>query len=89
MEAARLALAWGLARIGAVKRGRFILSSGRESSIYVDLRIVPAHPAVFRLALSLLHAEAYPFTSSGAGILGVATGGVPWATGLALLSART
>ena len=86
MEAARVALARGLAEIGAVKRGRFVLSSGRESSVYVDLRIVPAHPALYRLALSLLHAEAYPFTSRGAGLLGVATGGVPWAAGLAVLS---
>jgi uridine monophosphate synthetase len=49
---ARLAVA--LHEIGAVRLGRFTLHSGRESSIYLDLRLLVSYPSVLRLV-----AEAY------------------------------
>ena len=63
-----------------------MLSSGRRSDIYVDLRLVPGIPRLYRLALALLYAEAYRVLDTIDLIVGVATGGVPWASGLALLS---
>jgi uridine monophosphate synthetase len=49
---ARLAVA--LHEIGAVRLGRFTLHSGRDSSIYMDLRLLVSYPSVLRLV-----AEAY------------------------------
>jgi orotate phosphoribosyltransferase len=43
-----------LIRIGAVRFGEFVLSSGARSPIYVDLRIVPSFPDVFRRVLAML-----------------------------------
>ena len=75
-----------LARIlserGAVLTGRFVLSSGRVSSIYLDLRLLLGDSKAFREALQLLD-EVAPKTS--APIVGVATGGIAWAVGLSLL----
>ena len=82
----RALLAGELARHGAVKRGVFTLSSGRTSDIYIDLRSVPGKPHLYKLALSLLYAEAYPILDRIEAILGVATGGIPWAAGLSMLS---
>ena len=81
-------LARELARSGAVKKGRFVLSSGRVSSVYVDLRMVPSMPRLFRLALSLLYTRAYGILEASDAIAGVATGGIVWSTGLALLSGK-
>ncbi len=75
-----------LKRIGAVKTGKFVLSSGRESDIYIDLRMVPSYPRVFKLILSSLYQVLYPLSGEIEGIIGVATGGLPWASGLALLA---
>ena len=43
-----------LSGIGALRFGEFVLSSGARSPVYVDLRIVPSYPKVFRTILSLL-----------------------------------
>lgn len=45
-------LAEALFRIGAIRFGSFTLSSGRQSSYYVDLRLVPSHPRVYNLVLA-------------------------------------
>ncbi|MCE4628460.1 MAG: orotate phosphoribosyltransferase [Desulfurococcales archaeon] len=79
-------LAVELWRVGAVREGRFRLSSGRESNIYVDLRRLPSYPRVFRLALSLLHSATASILDDADVIVGVATGGIQWAIGLAILA---
>ncbi len=78
-SAARLAEL--LSMRGAVLRGEFLLASGRKSNVYVDARLLLGDPGVFREALSLL-AEAAP--GGEYSVLGVATAGIPWATGLSL-----
>ena len=72
-----------LAESRAVKRGRFRLSSGEETDIYVDARSVLGKPRMFRALLSMLYSVFHRYIPDG-GIVGVATGGIPWATGLAL-----
>jgi len=69
--------------IGAVKKGWFRLSSGKESDIYIDLRMVPSHPSVFRLTIEHLFLEFYGLLRKKSALIGVATGGIPWATALA------
>ena len=75
-----------LARIlserNAIFTGRFVLSSGKVSNVYLDLRLLLGDPRSFRKALSLLD-EAAP--KAEIPILGVATGGIVWAVGLSLL----
>ncbi len=66
---------------GAVLRGTFRLSSGGVSSVYVDARMLLGDPAAFREALGLLDSVA----PRGLPVVGVATGGIPWAVGLAIL----
>lgn len=39
-----------LHRIGCIKFGSFTLKSGKQSPVYVDLRVLVAHPDVLRLA---------------------------------------
>jgi len=74
-----------LAESGAVKRGRFLLSSGRETDVYIDARSVLGKPRVFKALLSLLYSVFHQYIPDG-GVVGVATGGIPWATGLALIA---
>jgi uridine monophosphate synthetase len=44
----RASLTLALADIGAIQFGTFRLASGQESPIYVDLRLLAAHPGVLR-----------------------------------------
>lgn len=71
---------------GAVRLGRFILSSGGVSSVYIDLRILPMKPGIFREAVRLFSSRVRELMDSmGAdAVVGVATGGIPWAIGAAL-----
>jgi len=76
-------IARNLLLIGAVKKGKFRLSSGKESDIYIDLRIVPSHPNIFRWIVEHLFLEFYGLLKKKSALIGVATGGIPWATALA------
>ena len=80
-------LADRIVMLGFVRLGRFRLSSGRTSSIYVDLREYPMHPREFREALRALAARvrAIPQLRGDETLAGVATGGIAWAVGAALL----
>ena len=54
----REALAESLFRIGALRFGKFTLSSGRPSSYYLDLRVIPSYPEAYALELEAFRAVA-------------------------------
>ncbi len=78
-------LAEGLLDIGALKLGDFTLSSGRRSGYYLDLRLVPSRPELYRLVL-----DAYREMADGVGaenfdaVAGVATSGLVMSSPLAV-----
>ncbi|MEM2339057.1 MAG: orotate phosphoribosyltransferase [Nitrososphaerales archaeon] len=42
-----------LHKVGAIRFGNFILSSGRESPYYIDLRILPSYPIILKRLVEL------------------------------------
>ena len=73
----RAALAEALFRIGALRFGRFTLASGRSSSYYLDLRVVPSDPEAYGLAISAYLAVAKELGEGSFDVVaGVATAGV-------------
>ncbi len=82
----RLALAEALFRIGALRFGKFTLASGRSSSYYLDLRVVPSDPEAYRLAISAYLAEVKEMGEKDFDVVaGVATAGVTISSLLAYL----
>ncbi len=73
-------IALGLYNIGAVKFGEFTLSSGKKSPFYIDLRILPSFPSVFKQVaeayIDLIKKEQLQVSM----IAGIAVGGLPIAT---------
>ena len=70
---------------GAVLFGEFRLASGRVSHVYVDLRRVLGFPRHFRTIVSLMSGEVAKLVKEDdAVVAGVATGGIPWATAVAV-----
>ena len=75
----------GLLGVGALKVGDFVLSSGRRSGYYLDLRLIPSHPHLYKLVL-----EAYREMAERMGtdnyevVAGVATSGLLMASPLAV-----
>jgi len=49
--ARKATLAEAFFRIGALRFGKFTLSSGKPSSYYLDLRVIPSHPDVYALTI--------------------------------------
>lgn len=82
----KIALAQALFNIGALRFGKFTLSSGRRSSYYLDLRMIPSYPETYALAI-----QAYSEIAKGVGeknfdvVAGVATAGVTISSPLAFL----
>jgi len=76
-------LARRINELGLVRRGSFILSSGKKSDIYVDMRKLWAFPKLARLA-SLLMASLLMEKVKYAALVGVATGGIPLAAHLSV-----
>jgi len=84
--AGKTALAEALFRIGALRFGKFTLASGKRSSYYLDLRVIPSFPEVYAQAI-----EAYRELADEIGeenfdvVAGVATAGVTISSPLAFL----
>jgi orotate phosphoribosyltransferase len=80
----RVALAEALFRIGALRFGRYTLASGKTSSYYLDLRVVPSDPVAYELAVSAYQRMAKEVgEGSFDAIAGVATAGVTISSPLA------
>jgi orotate phosphoribosyltransferase len=82
----RAALADALFRIGALRYGRFTLASGRSSSYYLDLRVVPSDPVAYGLAIAAYEEVAKKIGEKNFDAVGgVATAGVTVSSPLAYL----
>ncbi len=80
----RGALADALFRVGAVRFGKFTLASGKSSSYYLDLRVVPSDPDTYRLAIAAYQAVARDIGEGNFDVVvGVATAGVTLSSPLA------
>ena len=83
-EPTKSALAKALLDIGALRFGKFTLASGKKSSYYLDVRIIPSFPDVYTLVI-----EAYRGAARRIGesvfdaVAGVATAGVTMSSPLA------
>ncbi|BAN90946.1 orotate phosphoribosyltransferase [Aeropyrum camini] len=77
-------LAKVLKKRGAVLRGDFVLSSGRRSSVYIDMRRLLGDESSYTVALDLLLEAGAQELARSSAVIGVATGGLPWAAMLAL-----
>ncbi|MDP8003334.1 MAG: orotate phosphoribosyltransferase [Caldisphaera sp.] len=66
----------------SIKIGNFLLASGKTSSIYIDMRNMLGYPNGFKKVSDLLtnFAEKIIKSKKIDSIVGVATGGIPWAT---------
>ena len=80
----RVALAEVLFKIGALRFGKFILSSGKPSSYYLDLRVVPSSPEAYAIAVAAYVAMTKEIgEESFDAVAGVATAGVTISSPLA------
>jgi orotidine 5'-phosphate decarboxylase subfamily 1/orotate phosphoribosyltransferase len=69
-----------LVRIGAIAFGDFTLTSGKKSPYYVDLRLLPSYPAVFREAIFEATKHAKKHTGDYQCIAGIPTAGISFGT---------
>lgn len=82
----REALAEVLFRIGALRFGRFTLASGKTSTYYVDLRVIPSDPEAYALAIEAYKAVAGEVGEKNFDVVGgVATAGVAMSAPLAFV----
>lgn len=79
----RVELARLLLEKGMLKFGDFLLTSGYKSTVYVDLRPLPSFPREFRAL-----AEELSRRIGKGGLCGVAIGGLPLATAVAMITSR-
>jgi orotate phosphoribosyltransferase len=72
-----------LVKHAAVKFGKFVLRSGRESTYYVDKFLIMSHPDLLR---SVSHHLAKILPEGTAAVAGVELGGIPLVTAVSLAS---
>ena len=70
-----------LYRIGAIKFGRFKLTSGIESPFYIDLRLVITYPSIYRRLVKLMVGSLSVFNIDV--VAGIETASIPWASMIA------
>lgn len=84
MQELDMLLARLLVESGALRLGRFLLTSGRESPIYIDMRSLLQNPRGYRLVTAGLYTMLeHCFNHFQGCVAGVATGGIAWAALLA------
>jgi orotate phosphoribosyltransferase len=82
----KAALANSLFEIGALRFGRFTLASGKTSSYYLNLRVVPSYPGVYFAVVRAYRGLADAVGRSGFDVVaGVATAGIAFSSPLAFL----
>ncbi len=81
-KALKTELVKGMKSVGALKYGRFVLSSGKVSDYYVDVKLASSFPEILSLISTLMKRVAIKLDFNR--IAGVAVGGIPIATSLSL-----
>ena len=81
----KAALAEELFKIGALRFGKFTLASGKSSSYYLDLRILPSFPEAYALEMEGYRAVLGEMSGDYDVVAGVATAGVTVSSVLAFL----
>jgi orotate phosphoribosyltransferase len=82
----RVAFAEALFRIGALRFGKFTLASGKTSSYYLDLRVIPSDQGAYAIAVQAYQALAEEVGNQNFDVVaGVATAGVTFSSPLAFL----
>jgi len=67
--------------VGAIKFGKFRLTSGLESPIYIDLRVAISHPSIYK---QLVNAMVNLLNNRDVDLIaGIETAGIPWASMIA------
>lgn len=75
-----------LHRIGAVRTGDFVLKDGRRSPIYIDLRLLIAHPDVLRHVGEALHERAAALAYDC--VAGIPYAGLPIAVAMSIAGGK-
>ncbi|MGC9180175.1 MAG: orotate phosphoribosyltransferase [Vulcanisaeta sp.] len=70
-----------LYRVGAIKFGRFKLTSGIESPFYIDLRLVITYPGIYKRLVKLMAESLSAFNIDV--VAGIETASIPWASMIA------
>jgi orotate phosphoribosyltransferase len=82
----KTSLADAFFEIGALRFGKFVLSSGKTSSYYLDLRVIPSHPNVYATVVEAVREVVQSLGAAKFDVLaGVATAGVTISSPLAFL----
>ncbi len=73
-----------LYNIGAIKIGKFKLKSGIISPFYLDLRLIPSEPQIFKFVVDVYKSMIQELNYHPECIAGLISAGIPFATGISL-----
>lgn len=73
-----------LYEIGAIKIGKFKLKSGVISPFYLDLRLIPSKPDIFKFVVQIYKELIAQLNYHPECIAGLISAGIPFATGISL-----